>query len=43
MGQAALPNGYGPGRRDELVDRLYGINDGLGREVAPEQLYLGQR
>lgn len=39
MGQAALPNGYGPGRRDDLVDRRYDIDDGLGQEVPPEQLH----
>lgn len=40
MGQVALPNGYGPGRRDELVDRHYSIDDGLGRELGPESLHL---
>lgn len=39
MGQAALPNGYGPGRRDELVDRRYDIDDGLGQDLPPAQLH----
>lgn len=40
MGQAALPNGYGPGRRDDLVDRQYGISDGLGQKVMPDRSHL---